>query len=103
MAAQSLGDWDRSLWGTYAGLYEEFESRRADIERLWAEERSTAMTTTRTEMAIEHVPIGDLRPNPANPRRISDAELESLTRSIREFGLVDPIIARHDDRIVGKG
>ena len=54
-------------------------------------------------ITVEHVPIDELRPDPANPRRISDAELESLTRSIREFGLVDPIIARHDDRIVGKG
>jgi DNA modification methylase len=58
------------------------------------------MPTATTTFAIEHVPIDDLRPDPANPRRISDAELETLTRSIREFGLVDPIIARHDDRIV---
>jgi len=52
------------------------------------------------QLAIEHVPIGDLRPHPFNPRRISDAEMESLTRSIREFGLVDPIIARREDRTV---
>jgi ParB family chromosome partitioning protein len=45
-------------------------------------------------LEINHLPIGDLRPDPANPRRISDDELESLTRSIREFGLIDPIIAR---------
>ena len=38
------------------------------------------------ELEITHLPIGDLRPDPANPRRISDEELESLTRSIREFG-----------------
>ena len=37
-------------------------------------------------IAIEHVAIDGLRPDPANPRRISDAELESLTRSLREFG-----------------
>ena len=41
-----------------------------------------------------------LRPDPANPRRISDEELESLTRSIREFGLIDPIIARMEDKVV---
>ncbi len=51
-------------------------------------------------LQIEHVPIDDLRPDPANPRRISDAELEALTRSIREFGLVDPVIARRDDKLV---
>ena len=52
------------------------------------------------ELEITHLPIGDLRPDPANPRRISDEELESLTRSIREFGLIDPIIARKDDKVV---
>ncbi len=51
-------------------------------------------------LKIEQVPIGDLRPAPFNPRRISDAELEALTRSIREFGLIDPIIARREDRMV---
>ena len=52
------------------------------------------------ELEITHLPISDLRPDPANPRRISDEELESLTRSIREFGLIDPIIARRDDKVV---
>ena len=52
------------------------------------------------DIDITHLPIGDLRPDPANPRRISDEELESLTRSMREFGLIDPIIARRDDRVV---
>ena len=51
-------------------------------------------------LEITHLPIGDLRPDPANPRRISDEELESLTRSIREFGLIDPIIARREDKVV---
>ena len=37
-------------------------------------------------LSVVHVPIDDLRPDPANPRRISDAELDSLTRSIRQFG-----------------
>ena len=40
------------------------------------------------DIDVVQVPINDLRPDPANPRRISDEELESLTRSIREFGLV---------------
>jgi DNA modification methylase len=56
--------------------------------------------TTKPPIAIEHVAIDDLRPDPANPRRISDAELESLTRSIREYGLIHPIIARRDDKTV---
>ena len=52
------------------------------------------------DLEITHLPIGELRPDPANPRRISDEELETLTRSIREFGLIDPIIARAEDRVV---
>lgn len=52
------------------------------------------------EIDITHLPIKDLRPDPANPRRISDEELESLTRPIREFGLIDPIIARREDNTV---
>ena len=55
---------------------------------------------TAQQIQIEQVPIGDLQADPANPRRISDQELEALTRSIREFGLVDPIVARKEDRIV---
>ncbi len=59
------------------------------------------MTATRARpLSIELVSIGELRPDPFNPRRISDDELEALTRSIAEFGMVDPIIARRDDRAV---
>lgn len=54
-------------------------------------------------LQIEHVPIDRLRPDPANPRRISEDELEALTRSIREFGLVDPVIARREDGTVVGG
>src|SRR3990172_3502418 len=59
------------------------------------------MVRTETEVIkIEHLPIEDLRPDPANPRKIAESELEALTRSIQEFGLVDPIIARRDDKSV---
>ena len=57
---------------------------------------------TKQQIQIEQVPIGDLHPDPVNPRRISDQELEALTRSIRQFGLIDPIIARKEDmNIIG--
>ena len=55
---------------------------------------------TAQQIQIEQLPIDELRPDPANPRRISDQELETLTRSINKFGLVDPIIARREDRMV---
>ena len=52
------------------------------------------------QIKVEHLPIGDLHPDAGNPRRISDDELESLTRSISEFGFVDPVIARREDKVV---
>jgi ParB-like chromosome segregation protein Spo0J len=57
------------------------------------------MTTT-TLMQIEHVDIESLRPDPANPRRISDAELEALTRSLKEYGFLQPVLARREDNTV---
>jgi ParB family chromosome partitioning protein len=41
------------------------------------------------------VPIELLRPNPRNPRRIySDAELDELAASVRERGIIQPIVVR---------
>jgi len=51
-------------------------------------------------IAVAHVPIDDLQPDPANPRRISDAELDALERSLRQFGFVQPVLARREDRTV---
>ncbi len=54
------------------------------------------------QIQIEQVPIAQLKPDPANPRRISDAEQEALTRSLREYGFVQPVIAlRADNTVVG--
>ena len=58
------------------------------------------MTTATKQMQIEHVDIESLRPDPANPRRISEPELESLTRSLREWGFVQPVLVRREDNIV---
>jgi len=60
-------------------------------------------SATPSDLRIVQVPIDELRPDPANPRKISDAELDNLTRSMREFGFIQPVIARHDDHIVVGG
>lgn len=54
----------------------------------------------RDRLRIRQVPIEELRGDVLNPRRIGAEEMEALTRSIREFGLVDPIIVRRADRTV---
>jgi len=63
----------------------------------------TARTSCERQLSVEHVPIKRLRPDPFNPRRISDAELETLSRSIRGFGFVQPVIARREDKSVIAG
>jgi DNA modification methylase len=52
------------------------------------------------ELKIEHVSIDSLRPDPANPRRIGERELESLTRSLQQFGFVQPVLVRKSDNVV---
>src|SRR3990167_3566224 len=42
---------------------------------------------------IVYVPLKDLKPAAYNPRRWNNSQIESLTESIKRFGLVDPVIA----------
>ena len=53
---------------------------------------------TAASLTVEQMPIDDLHPDPGNPRRIEEAELAALTRSIATFGVVDPVLARRADR-----
>jgi hypothetical protein len=60
------------------------------------------MTTTASlpSLSVGEVSIDDLRPDPANPRRIGEDELDALERSLRQFGFVQPVLARREDRTV---
>ena len=52
-------------------------------------------TTTERARTQRRVPIEFLKPNPRNPRRnFSDTELDELASSIRERGIVQPIVVR---------
>jgi len=64
-----------------------------------AQQRTKTDAAT-TPLRVEQVPIDQLRPDPANPRRISNAELEALTRSLKEWGFVQPVLARKEDNTV---
>ena len=58
------------------------------------------MTVSLPSLTVEEVAIDRLRPDPANPRRISDDELDSLERSLRRWGFVQPVLARREDQTV---
>ena len=43
----------------------------------------------------QEIPLGQIQPNPKQPRRVFDEdELSELVHSIREFGLLQPIVVR---------
>src|SRR3989442_13203790 len=75
-------------------------SKRSSTVQRAAKSLAVDRRTGPIRLTIVQVPIGDLRPDPFNPRRMSDDELNALTGSIQQFGMVDPIIARREGRIV---
>jgi DNA modification methylase len=65
--------------------------------------RSKAPSRAARPLVIEPVAIDLLRPDPSNPRRIADAELDSLTACIHEYGVVQPVLARRADATIIAG
>jgi ParB family chromosome partitioning protein len=56
---------------------------------------TNAATTPERTQGTRRVPIEFLRPNPRNPRRnFPEAELEELATSIKERGVIQPVLAR---------
>ncbi|MBT4516140.1 MAG: ParB N-terminal domain-containing protein, partial [Chloroflexi bacterium] len=55
------------------------------------------------ELQIEHVAINSLKIDDANPRNMSPEQMMALDRSIGDFGLVDPLIARKEDGTIIHG
>jgi len=51
---------------------------------------------------LREVSVADVLPNPKQPRQVFDDEaLEELSHSVREFGLLQPIVVRENGRIDG--
>lgn len=47
---------------------------------------------------LQELPIGSVQPNPLQPRRVFDEEsLEGLTDSVRELGVLQPVLVRAKD------
>jgi DNA modification methylase len=53
-----------------------------------------------TQLRVQHVPISRLRPWAGNPRIMAAGEMENLRRSINQWGMVEPIVARKEDNTV---
>src|SRR5210317_1130665 len=57
---------------------------------------SSLIGETKLDSPKNHLPISDLIPNKFQPRKIFDeANLDDLTKSIKERGIIQPIIVRH--------
>ncbi len=53
------------------------------------------MIETNDQRSISHIPIDMIRPNPYQPRRfISQASLDELSESIKNYGVIQPITLR---------
>jgi len=49
---------------------------------------------------LELVPVGDLRPDPQNPRIHRPAQIRAIAKSIEAFGFNAPILADNSNEIV---
>ena len=64
------------------------------LAALMGEANEEALTVERAR-GQRRVPIEFLKPNPRNPRRVfAEAELEELAQSLRERGMIQPIVVR---------
>ena len=64
---------------------------------------SSLIGETKVEPQKNHVSISDLVPNKYQPRKIFDeASLEDLTNSIKERGMIQPIIVRNSNDEISK-
>ena len=52
-------------------------------------------------MQIQNIKIEKLKPAEYNPRVMDDKELEKLKRSLKEFGVVEPIVINKDFTVIG--
>jgi hypothetical protein len=62
-------------------------------------------TMDQPRLAVVWVAIGDIRPDPANPRKHDERNLAEITASLRDHGQVEPIVlqAKTNRLIAGHG
>lgn len=53
----------------------------------------------KADLKIEYVPIGEIKPNQKNPRKMTEKQKKDLKENIEKFGFVDPLILnKHQGR-----
>jgi DNA modification methylase len=52
------------------------------------------------QLEIRDVALGELKPNPRNPKIHSAKQVRQIAASIREFGFCNPVLADEQDRII---
>ena len=52
-------------------------------------------------MSVTYRRIGELKPDPANPRRHSNKQIRQIANSIKAFGFNVPILIDRDDNVIG--
>lgn len=50
---------------------------------------------------IQHLDVNSLNPAVYNPRTITEKELKKIKDSVKEFGMVEPIIVNDDMTVIG--
>ena len=58
------------------------------------------MASDCVKLGVVQVPVQRLRPWPDNPRTMPALEMQKLIRSIQQFGMVEPLVARRSDQLV---
>lgn len=59
------------------------------------------MTQPTNKLTIVHVPVGELKELPHNPRLWSDKATSDLTTSLERYELVEPLVVNHDHTVLG--
>src|SRR3954454_20395922 len=57
--------------------------------------------TPAVELKIEYLPLGDIRPDPSNPRLHGKRHVRQIAKSIEAFGFNAPILTDDEKQIVG--
>jgi ParB-like chromosome segregation protein Spo0J len=62
--------------------------------------RFLSSVADRFRLSITYLPIAELKPDPANPRRHSKKQIRQIANSIDEFGFVAPILIDRNRKVV---